>query len=175
MPRRCTICCNPQHEEIAVSLFRDCTRATARRFQVSLPALDRHKGHLPGTIVKAQQVAVVCEATSLLARVESLMQESEKIAAAAKLEKNWPAATSALREARGCLGLLGSLRGELQQPGSLHLHKHSHRHATFQPQNEAEVERAIAMHLAEATGNFNPVEIAKLKALAEAPDIQSSA
>jgi hypothetical protein len=55
---------------------------------------------LPGTIVKAQQAEVVCEATSLLTRVESLMQESEKIAAAAKLEKNWPAATSALREAR---------------------------------------------------------------------------
>jgi hypothetical protein len=71
------------------------------------------------------------------------------------------------------LELLGKLRGELQQPGSLHLHKHSH--LQFQPQNEAEVERAIAMHVAEATGNFNPVEIAKLKALAEALDIQSSA
>jgi hypothetical protein len=39
---------------------------------------------LPGTIVKAQQAEVVCEATSLLTRVESLMQESEEIAAAAK-------------------------------------------------------------------------------------------
>src|ERR1700694_1041051 len=97
MPRRRTICCTPQHEEIPVSLFRAGPRATARRFRVSRPALDRHKGHLPGTIVKAQQAEVVCEATSLLARVESLMQESEKIAAAAKLEKNWPAATSALR------------------------------------------------------------------------------
>lgn len=91
MPRRCTICHHPQHEEIAVSLFRDGTRATARRFQVSRPALDRHKTHLPGTFVKAQQAEVACEATPLLTRLESLMQESEKIAAAAKLEKNWPA------------------------------------------------------------------------------------
>src|SRR5229473_7118595 len=142
MPRRCTICHHPQHEEIAVSLFRDGTRATARRFQVSLPALDRHKGHLPGTIAKAQQAEVMCEATSLLARVESLMHESAKIAAAAKQEKNWPAATSALREARGCLELLAKLRGELQQAGSLHLHKHLH--TTAPPQTEAEVERAIA-------------------------------
>jgi hypothetical protein len=62
-----------------------------------LPSSPAHKGHLPGIIAKAQQAAAVCEATSLLARVESLMQESEKIAAAAKLEKNWPAANECAR------------------------------------------------------------------------------
>jgi|SRR5205814_7905278 len=63
MPRRCTICRHPQHEEIAVSLFRDGTRATARRSEMSLPTFDRHKSHLPGAIVKAQQAEVACEAT----------------------------------------------------------------------------------------------------------------
>ena len=175
MPRRCTICHHPQHEEIAVSLFRDGTRATARQFQVSLPALDRHKGHLPDRIVKAQQAEVVSEATSLLARVEGLMQESEKIAAAAKLEKNWPAATSALREARGCLELLGKLRGELQQPGALHLHKHAHIHSAAQPRNEVEIELEIARHVAAATANFDAQEIIRLKGLLEAAGPQSSA
>ena len=175
MPRRCTICHHPQREEIAVSLFRDGTRATARQFQVSLAALDRHKGHLPGTIVRAQQVAVVCEATSLLARVESLMQESEKIAAAAKLERNWPAATSALREARGCLELLGKVRGELQQPGALHLHKHAHIHSAAQPRNEAEIELEIARHVAAATANFDAQEIFRLKGLLEVATPQSIA
>src|SRR6202022_4198460 len=175
MPRRCTICHHPQREEIAVSLFRDGTRATARQFQVSLAALDRHKGHLPGTIVRAQQVAVVCEATSLLARVESLMQESEKIAAAAKLEKNWPAATSALREARGCLELLGKLRGELQQPGALHLHKHAHIHISETATSEAEIELMISQHVAAATNDFDSAEIARLKGLWELASTQSSA
>ena len=175
MPRRCTICQHPQHEEIAVSLFRDGTRATARRFQVSLPALDRHKGHLPNTIAKALQAEVVCEATSLLARVESLMQESEKIAAAAKLEKNWPAATSALREARGCLELLGKLRGELQQPGALHLHKHAHAHIASQPRNEVEIDLEIARHVAAATADFSAEEIARLKGLLERDGPQSNA
>jgi resolvase-like protein len=64
MPRRCSICHHPQQEEIAISLFRDGTRATARRFQVSLPSLDRHKRHLPDAIVKAQQAEVLCEATT---------------------------------------------------------------------------------------------------------------
>jgi hypothetical protein len=128
--------------------------------------LDRHKRHLPQTIVEARQAEVVSEATSLLARVEHLMKESEKIAAAAKLEKDWPAATGALREARNCLELLGKLRGELQQPGSLHLHKHSHIHTVSQPDNEAELDRLIAVQVAEATNGFDPVELSRLKAIA---------
>src|SRR6266851_2187318 len=131
------------------------------------------KSHLPGTLAKAQHAEVVCEATSLLARVESLMQESEKIAAAAKLEKNWPAATSALREARGCLELLGRLRGELQQPGPLHLHKHAHIHAASQPRNEFEIELEIARHVAMATANFDAQEIIRLKGLLEVATPQS--
>jgi hypothetical protein len=142
---------------------------------VSLSALDRHKSHLPGTLAKAQHAAVVCEATSLLARVESLMQESEKIAAAAKLEKNWTAATSALREARGCLELLGKLRVELQQPGSLHLHKHEHVHSSETATSEAEIELMISQHVAAATNDFDSAEIARLKGLWELASTQSSA
>jgi hypothetical protein len=103
------------------------------------------------------------------------MQESEKIAAAAKLEKNWPAATSALREARGCLELLGKLRGELQQPGALHLHKHAHIHSAAQPRSEAEIELEIARHVAMATANFDAQEIIRLKGLLEGTGSQSTA
>jgi len=148
-------------------------RTIAQRVGTSPWALHRHKKHLPAQLVQAQQAEIVTEATSLLDRVESLMQESEKIAAAAKQEKNWPAATSALREARGCLELLAKLRGELQQAGSLHLHKHLH--ATAPPQTEAEVERAIALEVATATDGFSSVKIAELKALAEAAGIESTA
>jgi hypothetical protein len=172
MPRRCTICHHPQREEIVVSLFRDGTRAKARRFQVSLPALDRHKRHFPDTIVRAQQAEVVSEAASLLSRVENLMRESEKIAAAAKLEKNWPAATSALREARNCLELLGKLRGELQQANTVHLHKHAHLHtAAAVPTSAPELELEIARRVSEATDNFDPAEIAGLRSLAEAAEL----
>ena len=142
---------------------------------MSLPALDRHKSHLPGTVVKARQAEVLCEATSLLTRVENLMQESEKIAAAAKLEKNWPAATSALREARGCLEFLGKLRGKLQQPGSLHLHRHEHVQPAATVRSEADIELMISQHVAAATNNFDPAEISRLKGLLERATSQSSA
>ena len=152
--------------------FRDGTRATARRFQVSLPALDRHKKHFPDTIVRAQQAEAVSDATSLLSRVENLMQESEKIAAAAKLEKNWPAATSALREARSCLELLGKLRGDLQQANTVHLHKHAHLHAAAAvPASMPELELEIARRVSEATDNFHPAEIARLRSLVEGAEL----
>jgi len=100
------------------------------------------------------------------------MQESQKIAAAAKLEKNWPAATSALREARSCLELLGKLRGELQQADTVHLHKHAHLHAgAAVPTSAPELELEIARRVSEVTDNFNPAEIARLRALVEAAEL----
>jgi hypothetical protein len=164
MPRACTICRHPQHEEIAVSLFRDGTRATARRFQVWRPALDRHKGHLPRTIFHAQQAKAVSEATSLFSRVEHLLRESETIATAAKLEKNWAAATSALREAGSCLELLGKLRGELQTSANVRIGVAVNVQAA--PRNESELELAIALRVAEITNGFDTQIIARLKAIA---------
>ena len=168
MPRRCTICRHPQHEEIAVSLLRDGTRATARHFQISLPALDRHKKHLPRTIIQARQDEAVFEATSLLTRVEHLMQELDNIVAAAKQQKDWTAAISALREARNCLELLGKLTGELHRGAQLQIGMA----VNVSPQEaggvtEVDLEIAIAEHVAAATNNFDPQEIARLRTLLE--------
>jgi hypothetical protein len=121
----------------------------------------------PTQSLRAQQAEVVSEATSLLSRVENLMQESEKIAAEAKIEENWSAATSALREARSCLELLGKLRGELQQADTVHLHKHAHLHAAGVPTSASELELEIARRVSEATDNFHPAEIARLRSLVE--------
>jgi hypothetical protein len=68
-----------------------------------------------------------------------------------------------LREARGCLELLGKLRGELQQPGSLHLHKHEHVHTSETATSEAEIELMISQHVAAATNDFDSAEIARLE------------
>jgi hypothetical protein len=51
MSGRCAICRHPQQEAITVSTMRNGLRPTARTFQVSLPALYRHKRHVPGTMV----------------------------------------------------------------------------------------------------------------------------
>ena len=80
MSGRCTICRHPQHEAITVSAIRNGLRPTARTFQVSLPALYRHKGHLPRTLVKAGQAQEVTSANSLLAEVTDLMSGCRTIA-----------------------------------------------------------------------------------------------
>ena len=78
MSGRCTICRHPQHEAITVSAIRNGLRPTARTFQVSLPALYRHKGHLPRTLVKAGQAQEVTSANSLLAEVTDLSGQQEQ-------------------------------------------------------------------------------------------------
>jgi hypothetical protein len=49
----------------------------------------------------------------LLERVEALVAQSRTIAHAAQQNQQWVSATSALREVRCCLELLGKLTGEL--------------------------------------------------------------
>jgi hypothetical protein len=56
-----------------------------------------------------------------LERVESLIRECHDISARAQRDKQWVAATGALREVRLCLELLGKLSGELQQGSVLQL------------------------------------------------------
>lgn len=106
----CSICRHPHHYEINVSLLRIGIRPTARQFALSVPALDRHKKHVPKLLAADPGAEVVCEPASLLERVEKLIKESEIIAEAAKRKQDWSAATSALREARTCLELLAKIR-----------------------------------------------------------------
>jgi hypothetical protein len=86
------------------------------------------------------------------------MQECEKMAAAATAAKEWLVALRALREGHSCMDLLGRLRGKLQQPGLKH-------HLTPLPQPKSVADIDIAWHVATATNNFDPGEIARLKAL----------
>ena len=152
-------------------------RKIAERYGPSSTALFRHKRHLPAKLVQAHRAEEVTEATSLLSRVEQLVRESERIAEAANSEKNWPAATAALREARSCLELLGRLRGELHSGNSMRIGVSV---TTNVPRVEGEgtlvdVETRIAEHVAAATDNFNPREIERLRLLLERANTRNDA
>ncbi|HXM22568.1 MAG TPA: hypothetical protein VN948_15030 [Terriglobales bacterium] len=163
MPQTCSVCRHPERESIEDLLLRNTLslRIVAGRTGVSAWALHRHKRHVAFEVVKAIQIT---GADSLLSRVEGILAEVKEIAKAAKKQKDWPAATAAFREMRGCLELLGKVTGELQpqQGGSLHLHRHTH---VVRPKSEADVDIDIAWHVATATNNFDPGEIARLRAL----------
>lgn len=175
MPRRCTICHHPQHEDISISLFQDGTRATARRFQVSLPALDRHKAHLPRALVNARQANQVMDATSLLSRVEEVVNDARRITRQAEGKEELSTALAGLKTITHSLELFGRLKGELQSGRTLQVGV-AVNVSGQQPgtRSELELDVMIAQRVSEATSGFDPAEIARLKALAETVQ-QSSA
>ena len=104
MSSRCTICRHPQRDSIDVSVLRDGTRFTARRFQVSRPSLDRHKKHLPKSVAAADQAREVAASsvptTPLLPQLEGLIRHCESALSQAQANKNFPGAMRAIKELR---------------------------------------------------------------------------
>jgi hypothetical protein len=74
---------------------------------------NRHRQHLPAQLIHGKQAQVMAEATTLLERVESLIQRLETIAQGALEDRAWSSAAAAMREIRGCFTFLGQLTGEL--------------------------------------------------------------
>jgi hypothetical protein len=89
MARRCTICYHAQIEEINAALTRDGSRPTARQFQISRAALDRHRKHIP-------RGKVTSTPDALVERMLGLLRTAAKD-------------TPALRELRTCLEQMGKM------------------------------------------------------------------
>jgi hypothetical protein len=169
--RVCNVCKNDKRAAIEDALVRNVPlRRISEDVGLSVASLFRHRQHLPEKLALAERAREVSEASSLLDRVENLIAECREIAAAARKEKNWPAATGALREVRSCLELLGRLSGQLQAAASIQFHQHAHLHANAAiPTSEVELELEIARQVGEATCGFDEREIARLRALVAQP------
>lgn len=170
MARSCSICKHPQKLAIEGAFLRNdgqSLRVIAERHEVSAAALWRHKRHLPKTLVIAARAAEVSDASGLLDRVETLITEAQRIAAAAQKAKDWKAALGALREIRSNLELLARLSGELTAAASLSFHKHLHVEAapSEEPKGAAEYDLEIARGVQEATYDFSLEEFERLKRL----------
>ena len=76
MPRQCSICAHPAKAEIDLALVAGQPyRSIAQRFEASPDAVYRHlQGHLPATLLKAQEVEEVVEATNLMKELERCFQ-----------------------------------------------------------------------------------------------------
>jgi hypothetical protein len=115
MSARCSICRHPLRDSINVSLLRDGTRSTARQFQVSRPAQHRHKRHMSLACAAPQAPEDVANgsATPLRSRIEGSIQCCENALSQAQVNKDFPGMMRAIRELRGCLGLLARLESEI--------------------------------------------------------------
>src|SRR5437879_2021715 len=119
MSSRCSICRHLQRDSIDVSVLRDGTRSTARQFQVSRPALDRHKRHLTRVVAGADESPTVSTAgggsSSTLLRLEALIRHCEEAVSEARADKKLPAALRAIRELRAHLELKCKLEADARK------------------------------------------------------------
>ena len=116
MPRVCTVCNHTERERIDKHLVGgEPLRNIAERFSLSTTSVHRHKNHLNGTLIKAKVIKEITQADNLLDQVKDLQLRALNILSKTEEVEDWRAATGAIREARGCLELLGKLAGELKE------------------------------------------------------------
>ncbi len=116
MPRHCTICEHPKKEEIDRQIVNGNTfRNIAKLFSLSAAAVYRHKEHVSRVLVNAKKAKEIAHADGLLEQVEDLQLRAMNILTKAEAKEDFRAATSAIREARGCLELFAKLVGELKE------------------------------------------------------------
>jgi hypothetical protein len=117
VPRICTICSHPQRDEIdRLLVAADASNlGISSLFGVSESALRRHKSrHMPAALARAHAAEVVANADDLLAHVGELHAKARDLLGKAETAGDLKTALQGVREARGCLELLGRLMGELQ-------------------------------------------------------------
>jgi hypothetical protein len=170
----CTICRldHDKRELIEAALVKHMPfRKIGEQFNVGFQAVRRHQAHVLRKLSKAREGIEMAEASTLLARIDQVLRDAQRITAKAEKDGDLPTALQGLRTITNSLSLLGRITGEIaQQNTSVSFHAHQHLHAgSSLPANEAELELEIAKEVAAATLGFDEHEIARLKALLARP------
>ncbi len=123
MPRICTICTNPDRQEIDRQLVEGAAfPAIAALFRVSTDALGRHKAnHIPAQLVEAQTAEAASQADELLTKIACLDADAQSIFDQAKRQGDFKTALSALRERARVTELLAKIKGELDERAQVNI------------------------------------------------------
>ena len=117
--QRCTVCDHPRRDVIDRALVTGeaDTQVSAHFRGLSDDAVRRHRlSHIPQRLLKARDVAEVAQADALLEQVRTLHRRALAILDQSESAGDLRTALGGIREARGCLELLGRLEGELEPP-----------------------------------------------------------
>jgi hypothetical protein len=145
--------------------------AISEHFGLSVGALHRHKeNHLKKEIadaIQSREGERAERASTLLDCVQKLVGEAEELLAKAKAKENIRDAATVINSTVKVLELLGRLTGQLSNAGAgISLNFTSNRTTTINNNVNVGDDKELAQMVGEATGNFNPAEIERLKALA---------
>ena len=163
----CKACHHPNRAHVDEQLVRGVAiRAIAASSGLSLGGLVRHKEHIRAAIEDAAARAHGERGSALLTRIEGLLIDAEAVLALAKEKADLKNATAAIGACTRLLELLGKATGELQpavNAGGIHFHAHK----SVSVNVTAGDDRELAELIAEATNNFDPAVLERLRQLAE--------
>jgi hypothetical protein len=106
MPRPCTVCRNPQREDIDSTLINGGSfRNISKRFKLGITAVFRHKrDHIPKTLLKAAEAKAeareIERGEDLLEQIRDLNERTLKILKQAETACDAKTALAAIRETR---------------------------------------------------------------------------
>ena len=123
MARPCVVCGSAELAVIDQELVNGVElRLLVSRFSLSWWSLYHHRRyHVPATLAKSVDAAEVTRADNLLQQVRDLQKRAWGILDKAEAAGDNKAATSAIREVRGCIELFGKLAGELRQTQNINI------------------------------------------------------
>lgn len=115
MPRTCLACASPERREIDKAIVAgEPLRDIARRVSISKDGLARHKDHVAGAIVKAQEKREEHIGESSLGEIRKIQQKIWEILAKMEAEGDHRGVVVALREARESMESLDALLAKAQ-------------------------------------------------------------
>lgn len=120
MPPVCSLCRHAEREAIDAAIVegRDSLRNIALRYGTSAPSVLRHRAHIPGALVLAQEAAEVTRADSLLERTRRLEDDARRLLAKAEAEGDVRAAIAAVKTALDVVALLHKVAAEAREKES---------------------------------------------------------
>jgi hypothetical protein len=165
----CKACRHPERDRIDREIvtgqpFRQIAGWTG----LSLGGLHRHREHVSKTLREAFAREGTERAEDLLDRLESLLHDAEAILASAKAKDDWKGAIAAIGAATRLLELVAKVRGEIPQLNTPGLHLTLNK-TTYNVRGDASGndDTDLALLVQEATKNWSPAEIERLRLLAE--------
>jgi hypothetical protein len=171
----CRLDSHPDRAEIDQVYIKGASlRQISARYNCSLGTAHRHKQCIKEALrdaMSSEQGELREHGSDLLQRVHELADEAIGILETAKANGNLKAATSAICAAVRVLELTGRLDGSLAQPNAPGLHLTLNQRVTNVRVNLYDNDVDFARLIAEATDNFNPTEIQRLKSIADSGSV----
>ncbi len=107
MSRKCTVCGHDESFAIneAIIVESQSNRATARQYNVSKDAIQRHKAHIPKLLLKATEDQEMYDTAAILRKIRDLEEATLEQLEGAKDDEDRRYTLAAIREQRGNLEL----------------------------------------------------------------------